>query len=41
MAIGEDKPDAGMGGKLGRSKIADWGTNAETKEATLTIQSRS
>jgi DNA transformation protein and related proteins len=32
MAIGKDKPDAGKGGKLGRSNMAYWGTNDEAKE---------
>jgi len=32
MAINKGKPDAGKGGKLGRSNMAYWGTNAEEKE---------
>jgi DNA transformation protein len=32
MAIGKGKPDAGKGGKLGRSNMAYWGTNDEAKE---------
>lgn len=33
MAVGRGKPDAGKGGKLGRSNMAYWGTNAEEKES--------
>ncbi|HEX6323776.1 MAG TPA: hypothetical protein VFZ36_08625 [Vicinamibacterales bacterium] len=33
MAIGRGKPDAGKGGKLGRSNMAYWGTNDEEKAA--------
>jgi hypothetical protein len=33
MAIGRGKPDAGKGGRLGRSNMAYWGTNDEEKEA--------
>ena len=32
MAIGRGKADAGKGGRLGRSNMAYWGTNAEAKE---------
>ena len=32
MAIGRGKPDAGKGGRLGRSNMAYWGTNDEAKE---------
>ncbi len=31
MAIGKGKSDAGQGGRLGRSNMAYWDTNAETK----------
>jgi hypothetical protein len=31
MAIGKGKPNAGQGGRLGRSNMAYWGTNAEAK----------
>jgi len=33
MAIGRGKPEAGKGGKLGRSNMAYWGTNDEEKLA--------
>jgi hypothetical protein len=33
MAIGRGKPDAGKGGRLGRSNMAYWGTNDEEKAA--------
>lgn len=33
MAIGRGKPEAGKGGRLGRSNMAYWGTNDEEKEA--------
>jgi len=32
MAIGRGKPNAGQGGRLGRSNMAYWGTNDEEKE---------
>ena len=31
LAIGKGKSDAGQGGRLGRSNMAYWGTNAEAK----------
>jgi hypothetical protein len=33
MAFQKIKPDAGKGGKLGRSNMAYWGTNDEAKTA--------
>lgn len=33
MAFQKIKPDAGKGGKLGRSNMAYWGTNDEAKAA--------
>ena len=33
MAFDKIKPDAGKGGKLGRSNMAYWGTNDEAKTA--------
>jgi len=33
MSIEKIKPDAGKGGKLGRSNMSYWGTNDEAKTA--------
>jgi hypothetical protein len=33
MAIDKSAPEAGKGGKLGRSNMAYWGTNDEAKSA--------
>ena len=33
MALEKIKPEAGRGGKLGRSNMAYWGTNEEAKGA--------
>jgi hypothetical protein len=38
MAIQKIKPEAGKGGKLGRSNMAYWGTNDEAKAAARTAR---